>query len=499
MNKHLKILMVSSEMAQFVKTGGLADVVGALPIHLKKLGHDVRVVIPKYTSIDLSNYKVEIAVNPMGVWMGNTQEWCTVLKVYIQEKVPVYMIEFNNFYDRWGLYHDPDMYDYTDNAKRFGFLSRSALQLCKDLNFSPDVVHCHDWQTALAPAYLKIWDFNDPNLGKTASLLTIHNAAYQGFYPKEFYTYLGLGWQNFTSDKFEAYGQINFLKGGIHYSDAVNTVSPNYANEIREPYSVFGLAPYLSNKGDSFFGILNGVDYNIWSPEKDSHIPANYSIDNLDNKKICKKEIQNKFQLEIDPDIPLIGTVGRFADQKGYQLLAQVIREAVMSMKVQFVILGTGDNRLEDYFGNLPKSFPGKIGSFIGFSNELAHLIQAGSDFFIMPSLYEPCGLNQMYSLKYGTLPIVRATGGLNDTVTNYDECTGEGTGFKFWEPTAGALYNTLGWAVSTYYDRKDHMAQLIKNAMTEDYSWDISTRKYVEAYYIAIDNKERYDSWCLE
>ncbi len=498
MKKQLKILMISSEMAPFIKTGGLADVVGSLPIQLKKMGHDVRIAIPKYSTIDFSNYQVETIVEPMGVWMGNTQEWCKVIKTETQEQVPVYLLEHNHYYNRWGLYHGSDMSDYLDNARRFGFLNRAALQLCKDIRFSPDIVHVHDWQSALAPAYLKIWDFSDPILAEAASFLTIHNAAYQGFYPKKDYDYLGLGWQNFTPEKFESYNQINFLKGGIHYADVVNTVSPSYAEEISSPFGGYGLAPYLANKGDSFLGILNGVDYNIWSPEIDKLLPVNYGINNMLGKKKCKLELQKIMNLDQDENIALIGTIGRFVDQKGFHLLSEIVREVILSMKAQLVILGTGDNGLESNFGSLPCSFPGKVGSYIGFNNDMAHLIQAGCDFFVMPSLYEPCGLNQMYSLKYGTLPIVRATGGLDDTVRNYHESTGEGTGFKFKAPSPKALYNTIGWAISTYYDRPLHMSKMIESAMSQDFSWHHSAKQYVQAYHLAIDNKKKYDSWCL-
>ncbi len=490
----LKILMVASEMVPFAKTGGLADVVGTLPIYLKKLGHDVRVVIPKYSSIDFSRHRTRVLVEPMGVQMGDHQEWCSVIETHIQSDIPVYFVEHKGFFDRWGLYHDEEMNDYLDNPKRFGFLSRAALQICKDIGFSPDVVHCHDWQSALIPAYLKISDSKDPCLENTASVLTVHNAAYQGHYHKINYDYLGLGSENFTEDKFESYGHINLLKGGIHFADIVNTVSPGYADEIRSPYGGVGMAPYLSDKGDSFFGILNGVEYDVWSPEKDTFIPVNYSLKDMNGKKKCKQSLQSALKLKESPRIPLIGIVSRLVDQKGYDLLAQVIRRIMDEMVVQFAILGSGKSLLEQLFEALPKEYSGKIGSYIGFNNDLAHLIEAGSDFFLMPSIYEPCGLNQLYSLKYGTLPIVRATGGLNDTVINYDESTGTGTGFKFWDATSDALYYTIGWAVSTYYDRYHHMETMIQSAMSQDYSWDKSSKEYVKAYHKAIGNKRQYN-----
>lgn len=487
----LNILVVSSECVPFAKTGGLGDVAGTLPIALKKLGHDVRIVMPKYGFIDSNKFKIKYHHGPMGVQMGNSVEWCTVHETTIGDGVPVYFIEFNLFFERGGIYHDSEFNDYLDNPKRFAFLSRAALQLCHDLDFKPDIVHANDWPTALLPAYLKVWHWNDPVLGNAASVLTIHNIAYQGIYPKSHYPYIGLGEQNFTWDKFECFGYVNFLKGGVVFADVVNTVSPSYAKETKTPEGGYGLAPYLTDRGDNYYGILNGADYAEWDPATDKMIPANYSADDLSGKKKCKKELQKRMDLVQDDTIPIVGVVARFVSQKGLDLLADRIVSMVHDMKVQFAILGHGDKGLEWYFGGLPARYGGKIGAFIGYNNELAHLIEAGCDFFLMPSLYEPCGLNQMYSMKYGTLPIVRATGGLDDSVENYDEKTGEGTGFKFYEPSAKAIYYTVGWAVSTYYDRKEHMKKMIKNAMARDFSWEKSAREYEKLYEKAIRNKK--------
>jgi starch synthase len=489
--KKLKILMVSSECFPFAKTGGLADVVGSLPPALKKHGHDVRVVIPKYSFIDPNRYKMRPVLNTMCVWMGDGEEWCSVYETLLNDEVIVYLIEFQLYFARSGLYHDEYFNDYLDNPRRFAFFSRAALQLCKDINFKPDIVHANDWQTALIPAYLKVWHWNDPVLGRSASVLTIHNMVYQGIYPKSHYRYIGLGENNFTSECLECFGKINFLKGGIYFADMVNTVSPTYCRETKTPEGGYGLAPYLNNIGSKYTGILNGIDYEIWNPEIDKLIPANYGIDNLQGKSLCKKVLQKSMLLEENPDIPIIGIISRFVPQKGLHLLAQCIDNILNNMIVQFAILGSGEKDLEYFFYNLPSRYPGKAGSFIGYSNELSHLIEAGSDFFLMPSLYEPCGLNQIYSLKYGTLPIVRAIGGLEDTVENYDEKTGEGTGFKFYESSANAIYYTVGWAVSTYYDRKNHLQKLIKNAMSKHFSWEDSAKKYIELYKNAIVNKK--------
>ena len=482
----LKIVMISSEVVPYAKTGGLADVVGALPQVLHGMGHDVIVVMPRYGSIDARKFGLRRQWDSMGVWMGNTQEWCAV-DVADNGGVPTYFIESNKYFERSGLYHDEFFNDYGDNPMRFAFLTRAGLQLCQDLGFAPDIVHVHDWQTALASAYLKVWHWNDPLLGRAASVLTIHNIAYQGKYSAAFYDYLGLQWGNFTPDKFEDYGSINFLKGGIAYADMVNTVSPTYANETRTPALGYGLAPYLNDKGDRYIGILNGVDYSQWNPATDRLIPAQYSAEDLAGKAVCKAELQRRFGLEVNPNLPVVGVVSRLVEQKGLDLLASAIERIVQDMAVQFVILGSGDKALEAFYSSLPGRYLGRIGSYIGYNNEISHWIEAGADFFIMPSIYEPCGLNQMYSLKYGTLPIVRATGGLDDTVQQYDEATGAGTGFKFWEPSANAIYYTVGWAVATYFDRPQHMAQMVQTAMAQDYSWEKSAAAYVAMYEKAL------------
>lgn len=487
----MKIAMIASECVPYVKTGGLADVVGSLPAALGKLGHEVIVVLPLYSMIDDQRYGLQLFLPSLGVWMGNELEWCAVHQAEMQG-TPVYFIESNKYFARFGLYHDASFNDYLDNPRRFGLLTRAGLQLCKDINFAPDIVHAHDWHTALAPAFLKIWHWNDPVLGGAASVLTIHNVAYQGVYDKASYEYLGLRWENFTSRKFEDHGKINFLKGGIHYADMVNTVSSTYANESRTPAGGYGLAPYLYDKGDNYWGILNGCDYEKWNPATDTLIPARYTLEDLSGKAVCKRALQERMGLEVNPDIPLIGVVSRLVGQKGLDLLASVMDRIVSEMQVQFAILGSGEKDLETFYGQLPARHPDRVGSFIGYSDELSHWIEAGADFFIMPSIYEPCGLNQMYSLKYGTLPIVRATGGLDDTVQQYDETTGTGTGFKFWEISGNAIYYTVGWAVSTYYDRPQHILQMIHRAMQQDFSWEKSAEAYTAIYTRALEVKPK-------
>lgn len=479
----IKVVMVSSEMAPFAKTGGLADVVGALPGALARRGNSPCVIMPKYSSIQAP---MEPYHSPMGVWMGNgIQEWCSVYRSFHGE-VPVYFIEHNAFFDRPGLYNDSNMNGYADNARRFAFLSRAALQLCVDKEFRPDVFHVHDWQTALAPAYLRTWNWQGTPLDNVGSLLTIHNIAYQGNFDKNEMGYLGIDWQNFTLDKFEENDRLNILKGGIAFADAVNTVSPTYAGEITSGGG-YGLDGSLRSKGHRFGGILNGADYDVWSPEKDRYIPHNFSKEDLSGKWACKSLLQEMFGLRRDPGVPIFGIVGRFTQQKGYNLLAPIVEGLMRNTPIQIVMLGTGDRNLEDTFNYFARNYGDRFGCHTAFDEGLAHLIEAGSDFFVMPSLFEPCGLNQMYSLRYGTLPIVRATGGLNDTVENYNADNNSGTGFKFRDFTADALYGTMIWAARTYFTRPDHMAMLRWNAMSRWFGWDSSAEQYEHAYRMAM------------
>lgn len=491
MSQSMRIAFIASECAPFVKTGGLADVVGSLPHELKKLGHEVIVILPLYSQIDGIRFKLGPSLSPLGVWMGNQLEWSAALSTELND-VKVFFIESHKYFGRFGLYHDADFNDYQDNARRFAFFTRAALQLCRDLGYAAQIVHSHDWQSSLASAYLKIWHWNDVVLGQAASVLTIHNIAYQGVYSAADYDYLGLQWDNFTADKFEDHGRLNMLKGGIQYADMVNTVSPTYAMETRTSEFAFGLAPYLNDKGDRYVGILNGADYNIWDPQIDPLIPARFSIQDMSGKAECKRQLQHRFWLEEDPSIPLFGVVSRLVSQKGLDLLANALESVIHQMRVQFVILGAGDKGLEAFYGSLPARFPGRVGSYIGYADEISHWIEAGSDFFVMPSIFEPCGLNQIYSLRYGTLPIVRATGGLDDTVFQYDEGTGDGTGFKFWDPSVNALYYTIGWAVSTYYDRWEHIEKMRVTAMRQDFSWQASAKAYEKLYQRALEIKSK-------
>ncbi|MFH1878700.1 MAG: glycogen/starch synthase [Candidatus Omnitrophota bacterium] len=485
------ILFTASEAVPFCKSGGLADVCGALPKTLKQFGHDIMIVLPRYGCVDKDKHNIELALAPMGVPIGGSVLWCGVYRTEI-DGLPVYFIEHDNFFGRSGLYDD-GKHEYYDNAERYGFFSSACIQLCRDLNFRPDIIHCNDWQTALIPAYLKTTAKNDPFFRDTATVFSIHNIAYQGKFDSAYYPFLGLGGDNFVPDIFEDSGSVNFMKGAVFYSDCINTVSPSYAGEILSEPGGNGISIFLNRRRDDLFGILNGVDYDHWNPETDSLIPVNYSASDLSGKALCKKHLQREFMLEENPGIPVIGIVSRFVRQKGLHLLAPIIKNIMRDMIVQFVFLGSGEKRMEDFFGGLPAEFPGAIGAWIGYNERKAHMIEAGADFFLMPSLYEPCGLNQVYSMKYGTLPIVRDTGGLKDTVRQYNEKDGTGTGFIFHDLNPWAVYYTTGWAVSTYYDRPGHMKRMKRQAMKAHFSWVDSAREYEKLYEQALFRRKNW------
>jgi starch synthase len=491
----MNVLFIASETVPFAKTGGLADVVSALSSHLHNTGHNVRVIIPYYSSIREKGIETTEVLGSMCVHMApGVEEWCSIHEAKGTGGVTVWLIEHNGFYNRDGIYNDKDFNDYWDNSSRFGFLARAALQTAIDTKFSPDIIHLHDWQAALAAPYQKLWFWDNPIIGNAATVLTIHNAMYQGVYGGEKYEYLGFGWEHFTSDTFEDHGRLNMLKSGIHYSDVINTVSPTHAKEIAAEYSEFGIDHYLNKKGENFKGILNGIDYDEWCPESDTLIPANFSSKDLSGKGICKKELQASFGLDDRPDVPVIGIVGRLVEQKGYQLLTPVLEHILGTMDVQFAFVGSGDKGLEHFLSEMAGKYPGKFGCWIGYSNTKAHLVEAGSDMFLMPSLFEPCGLNQIYSLKYGTLPIVRSVGGLADTVENYNPSTGEGTGFVFDHATPNALLGTIGWAVDTWFNKPEHFSKLRQKAMKQEFTWDRSGAEYLAYYKQALIVRKAYN-----
>ncbi|HUJ09631.1 MAG TPA: glycogen synthase GlgA [Verrucomicrobiae bacterium] len=486
----LRVLFVSSECTPYAKTGGLGDMVAGLSKALRQLGHDARVLIPLYSQIDRAKHGLKPFTSACVHMGGKVEHWVSVQTAMLDDTVPIWFLDFDSYFGRPGIYDGPFGH-YQDNAYRFALLSKAALQICKDQQWIPHVMHGHDWPSALVPVFLKTWDRFLSPLSNTASVLTIHNVGYPGVYDAGILVYAGLGAQYFTSDIFEDHGKANLLKAGIYFADALTTVSPTHAREILDPVGGMGHAPYLNNRRADLFGILNGGDYEHWNPETDRHIPACYSTNDMAGKAICKRALQERLHLETTDKLPLFGIVSRFAHQKGFNLLRAALPAALDDMLMQFVVLGSGDPDTENFFRWLRSAYPGRVGAQIGFDIGLSHLIEAGSDFFLMPSLYEPCGLNQIYSLKYGTLPVVRATGGLDDTVQNYNEATGDGTGFKFWEPSAPALYYCIGWAVSTWFDRPQHIVKLRQQAMVQDFSWPKSAQRYVEVYRHALRKRQ--------
>lgn len=477
----IKVLFVASEIEPYAKTGGLADVSSALPRALKAKGLKVKSVMPLYSKVNREKYKLKKVMDSACVHMGNCEEWYSVYHTTEPYGNDVYFIEFNKYFDRYGIYHDSGG-EYGDNPYRYSFFCRAAMQLAKDLNFQPDIIHANDWQTAFIPYYLKCGE--DAFFWGTRSVLTIHNIGYQGNFDAGVLDYAKIYLNDFNAGAFESFGRLNVLKGGIAFADKITTVSPTYAHEIMGPIGSGGLHDILRARSYDVSGILNGIDTDVWNPEKDKLIAKNYTVKTYKSgKKANKKALQKMFDLKDAPNIPLFAFIGRFASQKGLGMLAGAVEWALNTMVCQVVILGSGDEAAQWYFGGLPAKYSGLAGAYIGYDEERSHIIEAGSDFFLMPSLYEPCGLNQMYSQVYGTLPVVRATGGLDDTVQQYDEYNGTGTGFKFYDIDSKALYNTMGWAVSTYFDRPEHIDNMIKQAMKNDYSWSVSADKYIDIY----------------
>jgi starch synthase len=481
---HKRVLLITAECTPLAQTGGLGDMVAGLSKALKQRGHDVRIVMPLYQSIDRAKHGITFS-RSCCIHFGRGEEiWVGIFEGKLDGEVPVWFIDYARYFER------PYIYDDKEDCYRFGVLSKAALQICKDTAWIPHIAHVHDWMTSMSAVFLKTWDRVLSPLSHTASVLTIHNIGYQGKFSPSVLPFYGLGGDYMAPDRFEDFGMINLLKAGIQYADAVTTVSPTYANEIRGPIGGMGLAPYLNNRSEHVFGIVNGVDAEVWNPATDKYLPARYSRDNLAGKAACKKALQKRFGLTVDPKIPLFAIVSRFAPQKGFDLIRGALPQALRDMVMQVVVLGTGDSFTENFFRWLHEAFPKSANAHIGFSPELAHLIEAGSDFFLMPSLYEPCGMNQMYSSIYGSLPIVRATGGLDDTVENYNEAAGTGTGFKFWEISGRALFYTIGWAVSTWFDRPHHYAAMQQQGMAKDFSWESSARQYEHVYEHALAHR---------
>jgi starch synthase len=476
MDKKLNILFAASEVAGFAKTGGLADVAAALPKALKKLGHNVIVVMPRYYKIDPA--KLTKLESPLGVPMGKKGEFWAAVYTTMMGDVPVYFIDYERYFGRGGLYEDHDG-SYEDNGNRFIFFSKAALQLCKMLHFTPDIIHANDWHTAAIPLLAKTRFVHDFAYAK--SVLTIHNLQHQGHFHKNLMELMEVGWEHFNSHEFESFNGVNLLKGGIMHADAVTTVSKKYAQEIQTQEFGFGLEGHIQAHAHKLFGILNGVDYEEWNPSLDPFIAQKFDVDDMNGKLECKRAIQTHFGLEVRDDVALIGFVGRLAEQKGIGLISGIIH-GLLDMNVQIVMLGTGEKWAEGFFSDVAHHRE-NFGLHVGYSDALAHQIEAGCDMFLMPSLFEPCGLNQIYSLRYGTLPIVRATGGLDDTIQNFDEHHKHGNGFKFYDATQEALYYTVLWAVNIYYKDQESFKEMQRAAMQNHFSWEESAKSYVDVY----------------
>jgi len=461
--------MVSSEAAPLAKTGGLADVVGALPAALSAAGDETAVVIPRYGSVELKNARRVYDALP--VFLGLTRYDTSIYQA--PAEFPFFLVDCPPLYGRKGFYGDSGV-DYPDNHIRFAVFARAALGVARFL-FRAQVLHCHDWQAGLVPAYLRTTFSTDPTFFGIKTLFTIHNLGYQGLFPRITLPEAALDPSVYRPDGMEFFGHLSYIKGGIAFATALNTVSPTYAREIQTPEYGFGMDGALRARSADLSGILNGCDYGEWSPETDPLIPMNYSAADLSGKRVVKERLLAEFGLPSEAiDRPLIGIVSRFTRQKGTDILAEVAGQ-IVSEGVYMAALGTGDPEYEDFFTRMAADYPDRIGVRIGFDNRLAHLIEGGADMFLMPSHYEPCGLNQMYSLRYGTVPIVRATGGLDDTIE-------EGTGFKFQEYSGAALLAAVRKAAGAF-EQKDSWRQMMVRGMARDYSWKSSAAAYSALY----------------
>ncbi|MCK6555583.1 glycogen synthase GlgA [Candidatus Binatia bacterium] len=475
----MHVVMAAAEAVPFAKTGGLADVLGALPRALQRLGVDVTVVLPAYAVISRRGFSVQRLDIELEIPIANRILTGGVLATTLHETIPVYLIEAEQYFDRAGLYGTPSG-DYPDNAERFAFFGRAIPALLQHLG-APHILHCHDWQTALAPVFLRLDAARYPSLVGVKTVQTVHNLGYQGLFERTHWPLLNLDWRYFTADWLEFYGRINYLKGGLVAADALTTVSPTYAREIQTRELGYGLEGLLRQRRSDLLGILNGVDYRDWNPEHDPFIAARYSANDPAGKLACKVDLQQTIGLPCSPKTPLIGIVSRLAAQKGFDLLAEVVPAMLQRHNLQLAILGTGDDQYARLLGDLRAQFPRQLAVRIGFDEPLAHKIEAGSDIFLMPSRYEPCGLNQIYSLRYGTVPVVHATGGLEDTIAEFDHETGSGTGFKFKSYTASALRACLERALDLY--GSPDWPTIRRNGMRADFSWDRSAQAYMDLY----------------
>lgn len=476
----MKVAFIASEVTPYAKTGGLADVVGALPKHLAKAGPEVKVFMPLYREVRSKGLPLLRAAADLTFdWHGGP----AVFSVWEEPtaRATVYFIEKNDYFERDGLYGTPAG-DFADNGERFAFFSRAALEALRALDFSPDVIHLHDWQAAMAPAFLKFVYGDDPFFRKAKTLFTVHNLAYQGLAGRDILARVGLPPLLFHPEALEFFGQVNFLKAGLLYSSAISTVSPRYSCEIQTPEFGCGLDGLVRMRNDVLFGILNGADYAAWNPANDPAIARPYTAEDLSGKAACKTALLARFGLPPFPnDLPVVGLVSRLAGQKGIDLLVDALA-GLFGLGLRVVLLGQGEANIQDSLRAAASRYPSFFGLRIAYDDDLAHAIFAGSDIFLVPSRYEPCGLTQMYSLKYGAVPVVRATGGLDDTVLDYDPVSETGNGFKFEAADPASLIKAVRRAVGLF-GRKSSWTRLVRAGMACDFSWDRAAGEYLALY----------------
>ncbi|OPZ85567.1 MAG: Glycogen synthase [bacterium ADurb.Bin429] len=490
MASSMKILYASAEVVPFAKTGGLADVAGALPKVLAAQGHDVRIVLPRYGSIDGEKYGLRPVTPAFRIPHGNETIEVSIEASDAIPGVTTYFLRDDYLFDRDSLYGQ------ADDDHRFVAYSRAILEMLPYLGWTPDVINCNDWHTGLVPVYLKTLFANRPGYTNIATLYTIHNLAYQGQFSPHIMELAGLPRELFTWDKLEFYGGFNFMKAGLMYADALSTVSETYAEEIQTPEFGERLDGVLTYRKDNLYGILNGIDYHEWSAVTDGFIPAHFSANDLSGKAEDKAELQQEMGLPDEPDTALFGIVSRLSSQKGLDLLEEVLPPMLDELPMQVVILGTGDAHYHDMLERLAKAHPDKLAIALKFDNALAHRIYAASDFFLMPSRYEPCGLGQLISLAYGTIPVVRATGGLADTVKEFKgNGRGKGNGFVFTDYTPEALTEAIIRALKCYMDVKGCWDKVVQNAFACDFSWESSAKKYVKVYKAAMKKVEKMEA----
>lgn len=474
----LHVAMASSEISPFAKTGGLGEVLGSLPLALEKLGIKLSLIMPAYPSILRGDFPIEDTGRSFSVPVSEGREKGSILKGKLGYSMPVYFIRADKYYDRQSLYHTGEG-DYPDNAERFVFFSRAVLEVIR--NDPPNILHANDWQTALSIVFLKAQPELYPELANTKTVFTVHNLGYQGVFWNLDWHLLNLDWRFFISQYLEFFDKINFLKGGVVFADHITTVSPSYAEEITTYEYGFGLEGIFREKAKDLTGILNGVDYRVWNPETDANISSTYSIDDLSGKINCKTELQKTLGLQEKPDVPLIGMVARLTSQKGCDLVAMAL-SSLMERDIQFVLLGDGEKYYTELFQSLAEQYPGRMSLQIAFDEAKVHAIVAGADFILIPSRYEPCGLTQMYGLRYGTIPVVRATGGLKDTIHKFNPEMGTGNGFLFGLSEVTDLLAAIDRALECY-QHKELRKIVIKNGMKENFSWEKSSKLYKKVY----------------